>query len=307
MRLGPPFLFAVFVLNPAADYPAFHRLQPSAGFADYLAAYRGLPFLPNGPLWFLWLLLALSLVAAALYALSPRVLQPLAALAAGARRRPAGFLLALSAAAVAGYLPLALIYGPFDWFESGLFSVQKSRPLLYGVYFFAGAAVGAAGLGQGLLAPDAVLVRRWRSLAALSPLMLFAWMGLTGVTLSFPAFAPLTMRVLSGLAYVGASLAGVMLLMALVTRFCGERIGWLEPLSRNALGIFVIHYAPLVWMQYLLLDAALPALIKGGIVFGVTLPVSLSVAMAMRKQPLLARLIGEEAGAQIRRAPASTP
>ena len=292
-RLGAPFLFGVVVLTPLAIYPVFHRMQPTASVADYLTAYRDLPFWPNGPLWFLWVLLAFSLFAAAVFSLWPRAFEPLAALAADAGRRPARFLVTLTVAAILAYLPLTLIYGPFDWIETGLFSVQKSRPLLYGVYFFAGAAVGAAGLGGGLLAPDAVLVRRWRRLAALSPLMLFLWMGLTGVTLSFPGFAPLTMRVLSGLAYVGASVAGVMLLMALVTRFCSERISWLEPLSRNSLGIFILHYVPLVWMQYALTGAPLPAILKALIVLLVAFAISLAGALALRRSEWTAWLIGE--------------
>ena len=208
-------------------------------------------------------------------------------------RSPRRFLVALALAATLAYLPLALVYGPFDWFEQGLISFQTSRPLLYAVYFYAGAAVGAVGLGEGLLAPDGALSRRWRRLAVASPSFLFVWMGLTGVVLTFPAFAPMTMRALSALAYVGASVAGVMLLMALSVRFCARPIRWLEPLSRNALGIFVIHYAPLVWMQYALLDAPIPALFKAALVFCVTLPVSLGAAMAMRKRAWLARLIGE--------------
>ena len=162
-RLGAPFLFGVVVLTPLAIYPVFHRMQPTASVADYLTAYRDLPFWPNGPLWFLWVLLAFSLFAAAVFSLWPRAFEPLAALAADAGRRPARFLVTLTVAAILAYLPLTLIYGPFDWIETGLFSVQKSRPLLYGVYFFAGAAVGAAGLGGGLLAPDA------RAGAALAP------------------------------------------------------------------------------------------------------------------------------------------
>ena len=82
------------------------------------------------------------------------------ALAGPGRRRPARprrFLAALGAAAVVAYLPLTLAYGPFDWFEHGLFSFQASRPLLYARLFLAGAAVGAAGLGDGLLAPDGAL------------------------------------------------------------------------------------------------------------------------------------------------------
>ena len=60
LRLGLPFLFNVLVLMPIAIYPVFNRLSPDAGVADYLAAYRNLPFLPNGPTWFLWLLIAFS-------------------------------------------------------------------------------------------------------------------------------------------------------------------------------------------------------------------------------------------------------
>ncbi len=299
-RLGLPFLFSVFVLTPIAIYPVYLQRNPSGSPAEYLAAYRDLPFWPNGPTWFLWLLLAISLALAAIHALWPAGLEALAVLTRDARRAPRRFLVALTVAATLGYLPLTLAFGPFDWFERGLFSFQISRPLLYAVYFFAGAAVGAAGLSEGLLAPDGELSRRWRRLGAISPAFLFVWMGLTGVVLTYPAFAPMPMRTLSALAYVGASVAGVMLLMAVSVRFCARRFRWLELLSRNALGIFVVHYTPLVWMQYALLDLALPALLKAALVFGVTLPVSLALAVAMRKQPLLARLIGEEPAAMLR-------
>jgi len=307
-RLGVPFLFSTLVLMPVAVYPVFHRLQPQADLADYLAAYRDLPFLPNGPTWFLWLLTAMSLVAAALYSLWPRWLDALANLAADARRRPQRFLTALALAATLAYLPLTLAYGPFGWFERGPFSFQLSRPLLYGVYFFAGTAVGAAGLGDGLIAPDGALGKKWRRLGLLSPSCLFLWMGLTGVVLTYPDFAPTMLRVLSGLAFVSASVAGVMLLMAVATRFCAQRIRWLEPLSRNALGIFVVHYAPLVWLQYALTGFAAPAFFKAAIVFAITLPLSLAAAVVMRRLPLLARLIGEDPGGSVRRpAPALPP
>ncbi|HXT06871.1 MAG TPA: acyltransferase [Roseiarcus sp.] len=295
LRLGPPFLFSVLLLTPIALYPVFHGMNPQASVADYIAAYRSLPFLPNGPTWFLWLLLAVSIVAGLLYALAPAAVERLAWFAADARRRPQRFLAALTLAATLAYLPLALAFGPFDWFERGPVSFQLSRPLLYMVYFFAGAAVGVAGLGEGLLAPDGALAHNWRRLGALSALALFTWMGLTGVTLTYPDFAPLPMRGLSALAYVGASVAGVMLLIAVSTRFLARPIAWLKPLSRNALGIFVLHYAPLVWMQYLLLDAPMPAVLKALVVFAIVLPLSLALAAAICRLGWLARLIGEDA------------
>ena len=294
LRLGLPFLFSVLLLMPIAIYPVYHRLTPEAGLADYLGAYLALPFLPNGPTWFLWLLLAFSCVAALLHAISPDAVSRLGALVSNARRKPERFFLGLAIALALAYLPPTLAYNPFDWFVHGLFSFQLSRPFLYGVYFFAGVAIGAHGLGAGLLAPDGRLPQLWKRLAVASPLLLFAWMAATGVTLIWPSFAPLPMKFLSSLAYVGASVATVMLLMALATRFGGERFAWLELVSRNSLGIFVIHYMPVVWMQYLMTVAPLPAFLKAAIVFAVALPFSVGVAVAMRRNAVLGRLIGEE-------------
>jgi hypothetical protein len=303
MRLGTPFLFNVLVLMPIAIYPIYHRLHPDDGLAAYLAAYRALPFLPNGPTWFLWLLTACCLLAAAVYALWPQALDALAEAASEARLRPQRLLAVLTLAATLAYLPLALVYGPFDWFERGPFSFQISRPLLYAVYYFAGVAVGAYGLGDGLLAPDGALSRHWRRLAVLSPLMLCCWMGLTGVTLTWPDFDLLPMRAISALAYVGASVAGVMLLIALSGRFFARPIGWLAPLSRHALGIFIVHYAPTVWMQYALSATALPAPLKAAIVFAVVLPASLLAAAALKRNTLGARLLGEAEAGLARAAP----
>jgi hypothetical protein len=249
--------------------------------------------LPNGPTWFLWMLLAFSAIAALVHALAPNTLEALGRAAADARRRPERFLVGFALTATFAYLPLTLGFGPFDWFERGPLSFQISRPLLYGVYFFGGVAVGAHGLGAGLLAPDGALAQNWRRLAPLSPLMLFVWMGLTGVTLTWPAFAPAPMRTVSALAYVAASVAGVMLMMAVSVRFCARPIAWLEPLSRHSLSIFVLHYAPVVWMQYALTGAPLPAVLKAAIVFAVVLPASLVAAMALKRNALAAKLIGE--------------
>ena len=293
VRLGLPFLFSIFFLIPISLYAAFLRYSPDAGIADYLRAYRALPFFANGPAWFLWQLLVWSCLVAAIYAVWPATLDWLSAAVSGARRRPLKFVAGLFAVSALGYLPLTLVYGPFDWIERGPFSLQISRPPIYGAFFFAGVAVGAHGLANGVLAPDGALARQWRRFAVASPLLLFTWMGVTGVSLTWPDFAPWAVKVISALSYVGASVAGVMSLMAIAVRFCGKAIAWQETLSRNTLGIYIVHYVPLVWMQYLMLDEPLPALLKAAIVFAVTLPASLGLSALMRRQTLLARLIGE--------------
>ena len=292
-RLGPPLALSLFALTPLALYPVFARANPGAGLADYLAAYARLPFVPVGPQWFLWLLLAFGLLAAAVHALFPAALDRLGALAGGARRAPAPFLWALAAAAVVAYLPLALGYGAFDWFEGGPVSFQKSRPLLYGVFFIAGVAAGANGIAEGLLGPQGALGRLWLRFALAAPLALFVWMGVTGVAIYYPQVAPWAMPTISGLAYVGACVLGVMSLLGASLRFGARPFGWLGLLGRNAMGIFALHYAPMVWLQDALTGWNLPAAVKCALVFLATLALTLGLSAAIRRQGALAWLIGE--------------
>ena len=66
----------------------------------------------------------------------------------------------------------------------------------------------------------------------------------------------------------------------------------LDSLSENAYGMYLVHYVFVVWMQYALLDAALLAIAKATIVFGVTLLLSWATTAAIRGIPLGSRLIG---------------
>ena len=104
----------------------------------YLRHYFGLPFLPNGQVWFLWQLLALNFVAAGVYWLAPGAFDALGKWSAAAGRRPVVYFAALLAISAVAYVPLALAFTPWEWSNSGILSVQWCRPLLYGVYFFAG-------------------------------------------------------------------------------------------------------------------------------------------------------------------------
>lgn len=76
----------------------------------------------------------------------------------------------------------------------------------------------------------------------------------------------------------------------------------LDSLSANAYGIYLVHYVIVVWLQYALLDVALPAVAKGVIVLGLALPASWSVSVGLRTLfPLLARLGSRDALLQQRR------
>ena len=94
-RLGIPFLVSIFVLMPIAYYPTFLRyhLPGTTDFNFFHFWWHTLtvgPW-PSGPAWFLWVLLALDIVAAALWALAPRLLKALGLLIFSLRERPAAF------------------------------------------------------------------------------------------------------------------------------------------------------------------------------------------------------------------------
>ena len=151
LRLGLPLIPAVFVLMPIALYPAYLVTTPDPSVAEYWRQFPALPFWPCGPQWFLWQLLALNIVAAALHKVyADAGATPRQARRIGAQPIRSASSLILTAASAVAYVPLALIYSPWTWFQYGAFAFQWCRPLHYTVYFFAGVAVGAYGLERGL-------------------------------------------------------------------------------------------------------------------------------------------------------------
>src|SRR5579884_921952 len=130
-RIGLPFVFAILVLSPVALYPAYAVRTPDPSLAGYMAAWLALPFWPAGPQWFLWQLVAINGLAAALYALRPGAIRGLGRVGAWAAAHPRDYYVLLCAICILGYAPIALAASPFSWGEFGPFSLQFCRPLLY--------------------------------------------------------------------------------------------------------------------------------------------------------------------------------
>ena len=93
---------------------------------------------PAGPAWFLWQLFVLSALAAGLHALAPQRVQALGRLAGIFSDRPLAFCIGLIALSILAYVPLAMVFTPWDWTSLGPFSLQLSRPLHYIIYFLRG-------------------------------------------------------------------------------------------------------------------------------------------------------------------------
>jgi glucans biosynthesis protein C len=290
LRLGIPYVFGILVVIPVAVYPAYAVSAVDPSVSTYWHALWALPFWPNGPLWFLWQLLLLNIIAALVHFIAPGALQTLGRWSRAARARVEFYFLALLAVSALAYVPLALAFTPWSWSNSGLLAVQLCRPLQYAVYFFAGVGVGVEGIDSGLVSADGPLPERWGFWLAAALASLALWMGLTALTLDGSASAAI--KIAADLAYVLACAAGSFFLIAASLRFAARHSLTLGNLGADAYALYLLHYVFVVWLQYALLAVPLFALLKAAIVFGLTLLCTWTTVSAVRRIPFGARLIG---------------
>ena len=295
MRLGAPYVFGVAVVMPIALYPVYRVTADDPSLIAYALHYLALPFWPNGPMWFLWQLLVFTIAAAVLRRLWPRAVERLGGLFSLAESSPGRCFVGLAALSALAYVPLALVFTPWRWVDHGPLALQYCRPLLYALFYFAGLTTGAYGLGRGLLAPQGALARGWRRWLALATSFLFAWMGLTALTMRDDGSSgPLFLQIAADTSFALTASASLFLVVAASLRFGTNRSSLLNALARNAMGVYLLHCAPVVWLQYALLPSALPAIFKAAIVFAGALLASWAATTILRLAPYGCRLIGEE-------------
>jgi hypothetical protein len=242
-------------------------------------------------MWFMWQLLALTTIAAALHRLAPRWIETLGKLSANAGVHPGRYFLWLTAAALLVYVPLALAFSPMAWADRGPVSIQFCRPLLYLVFYLAGLGVGAHGFEQGLLASDGALARGWARWLAGNALSFMLWLGLMGLSLTTHP-VPLVLQIAIDIVFAIAAASGCFAALAVSLRFAGSYSRALDGLAKDALGYYVVHYPFSVWLQYALLGVALFALAKVMIVFALSLVLSLLLMILLRLVPYGSLLVG---------------
>lgn len=299
-RLGVPFLVSIFVLMPIAYYPTFLRYHlPGTTDFGFLHFWRNIfvvgPW-PSGPAWFLWVLLALDAVAAAVWCFAPGVIKTLSRLVYGARDRPITVFVIFLATTIAAYEPMRLTFGDASWWEIGglPLPIQSSRILLYTAYFFAGVVVGATNLKTGLLAEDGELARRWPIWLAVAAVFYGAILSLVYVHHNWVAnfnAPPQWWSVSYSLAFAIFSGAMCFAVPAIHLRFARADWRLLDALRPSAYGVYLLHYIFIIWLQYAVYDLPLHAAAKFAIVFIGTLSMSWALTMILRKIAVVARMI----------------
>jgi peptidoglycan/LPS O-acetylase OafA/YrhL len=296
LRLGVPFVVAAGILMPLAYYPSYAVTGADPDFVAYARAWLSLGFWPCGPAWFIWLLFVFDAAAAGLHALGARwMAKTQATRHLGVHIRPPAFVAALLAVSGLVYVPMELIFGADSWVTLGAFSLQASRPLLYATYFLAGLQMGAFGTQSGILARSAGLARRWpiwlsAGVAAFALRLAFI------ITLVLPLAGahrplPLALRLLGDLTLVLCCSTISFAFIAIFRRFATAHRPVFDSLSASSYGMYLIHYPVVVWLQYALLTVALGPIAKGAIVFVGAVALSWGIVVALRRVPVLARVL----------------
>jgi len=294
LRLGLPFAIAAFTIIPIAYYAIALRQHPDLGFSEFWWKTVTVGPWPSGPIWFVWVLLTFDLTASLLYRLSPTLLDPINRRSLRGFERPAdffGFLLAVTAVV---YVPARLYFGPSRWFEFGPFDVQASRVLLYAAYFFIGAGIGAAHLDRGVLSADGRLAKSgwgWVIATLVPYCLLWGLITIKREVLGNPPVLPQWYEALYGLCFVAFSAAILFAILGFFLRF--KQSGWsmLDPLQKDAYGMFLVHYPIVLWLQYWLFDYDLPAIVKAAVAFAATVALSWAATAALRKIPGATRVL----------------
>lgn len=283
-RLGVPFALMAGFLMPVAYYPAYRVTGADPSILAYGQQWLALDYWPSGPGWFIALLLGFDILAAALCKIAPAWGDALGRLSAKLSRNPVACFGVLVAISVIVYFPLRLAFGALHWSFFGPFAVETSRALLYAIYFAAGIAVGAYGIAHGLLARDGLLAQRWWVWLFAAVVFFGAYLASIpkqGAPIETPTFA---MQAIRSLIFVCSCGASSFCLLAIFTRFVNTRRRLLDSLSANAYGMYVIHYVFVSWLQYAILDVALPAIAKGILVFVGTLLLSWAASATIGRQ-----------------------
>jgi surface polysaccharide O-acyltransferase-like enzyme len=301
LRLGLPLAVGVVILMPIAYYAIeLRNAGPGAGFAAYWWKTVTVGPWESGPIWFLDVLLAFDLLAAVVYRIAPGLVEALGRASAASLERPAYGFWALLAASIVTYVPSALYYGIERWFTLGPLAIQASRALLYLLYFFVGVGIGAVRADRGPLSGDGKLAQqwpRWLVAALLTYVGLIALIYYKREFLPDPDNPPLRWDIVHAVLYASFCAAQTVNVIALFLKFDNDGWSMFDPLRENSFGIYLIHYLPLLWLQYALFGLALvpnaqgTAILKAVIVLVLTLAISWAATVALRKIPGVAQVL----------------
>ncbi len=287
-RLFIPFVIGITLLMPLAYLSSWHLAHANYNLRAFLVDFIAVEHWPPGPPWFIGILFLFNLIVAAGYRRWQPRLDKAASRLAGLNNKPIRAWIAWWLLTMVLFLPLVLLFGGSAWIGIGPFAIQLSRISLYFGYFVLGILLGAAGTENGLLAKESAFMQK-APLWALLCLLAYTGLKFAGPPIGALAdngrISEIQARLLYRPIWALSCTASCIAFLAVFRRLVHHaRKAW-HSLAANAYGIYLVHYIFVLWTQFLLLPAQLPAVVK----FGLTLICALLLSWLLTAQ---ARKIG---------------
>jgi glucan biosynthesis protein C len=272
-RLGIPFVVGATLLAPLAFLPSYLLSTPDSD-TPYLLRFYTSDSWPVGPPWFLWVLLLFNGIVALANSFAPATL---------AKLRQPPTVLTIFLVTIVSFLSFNLFIPTYYWISLGPFDFQPARIGLYFASFLLGMAVGSGQQWRGIGWPGHWVI--WLGLGILS---FFIYMGLFSEAIQFPSPASqVALSVTFATSCAGASLG----FLGAFRKFVHRSRPVFDNISANSYGIYVIHYALVIWIQFILRSASWPAWIKFNVAFIGGLALSWSASALIRQIPVVRRIL----------------
>ena len=226
-----------------------------------------------GPLWFLMVLIFFDFFAILIYLVISKFGSKIKPHLERIYENPSLFFLALLTISGLGYLTMLQIVPDGKWVSFGPIMFDSSRILLHFAFFIMGVSIGHFGLKQTIFSPDNKSKRFW-----------LVWLIIGTV------FMILRMRY-SPIFFPFAMVSLVLSCTGFFNSYFLQKNKILQSISRNDYGIYITHFVFVTGLQYVFVGIAIPAALKGILVFIFAVALSWVSTILLRKIPLVREVI----------------
>lgn len=293
-RLGIPFLFGWLLINLPAFYVKFifdFSLKGATIYGKIFYHYliETLHMATTGHLWFLWVLLFFDILAVVFYNVFPNIIETIQQSKSSFFSKPWHFILIFMFLGLVTYLPFANLYDGLFKTIITPFEVQVNRILLYFLFFSIGAVLGARSLEKTVFNQKSTLVKKWWYLAISAVFAYLCYLAAAVYHYMKPniMLETIVIPVFFAISAIFISMS----FLAMFIKYINKENMYLTNLSKNAYGIYIVHFTIAILLQYILLSAEISGFVKGIVVFIVSLGLSWIISVIFNKMPVIHKII----------------
>ncbi|MFA9290364.1 MAG: acyltransferase family protein [Solirubrobacteraceae bacterium] len=261
-RLGIPFLLGVSIILPLAFFPSFYLSHHSLNIIDYLKDFLLNQDWPIGPPWFLWVLLVFNAIS---IFIPLNLYSSISHKIFNYSKSPLKLFISLYFYLCLAFIPLSLYFGHYKWLGIGPFDFQVNRILLYFSIYIFGCFLGSGNWEKYFYTNKKLLAIKWTFWLFFCLLSFFITVlfGFNFWEIINSTFLSNTYGLLIfNLLFVLSCLSIIFCFLAIFKLTIHTPIKTLTNLSSCAFGIYLIHYAFITWLQFILLNFSLPIVFK---------------------------------------------